>query len=71
MRTDPSILLSLHDYDVHDAVLTWLATDRNHDGNLRGGLAHATQRSHEQATDALLANWSPFESGLRGYLRDV
>jgi len=68
LRADPSILLSLHDYDVHDAVLTWLAGNKNHDGNSLDGLANATQQAHEQATDALLANWSPFESALHGYL---
>jgi hypothetical protein len=69
LRADPSILLSLHGSEVHDAVLTWLAGNRNNEGNSLDGLAHATQQAHEQATDALLANWSPFESALHGYLR--
>jgi hypothetical protein len=65
----PVIALTAHDSAVHDAVLTWLASHHENDGNSVSGLTHATQHSHEQATDALLASWSPSDAGLHGYLR--
>jgi len=54
---------------VHDAALTWLASHRDDNGSSLSSLTHATEQSHQQATDALLANWSPFDLGLGGYLR--
>jgi hypothetical protein len=70
VRADsPVFSLPTNDTSVHDTVLTWLANHHEDDGKSTIGLTHASQHSHEQATDALLANWTSFDSGLHGHFQ--
>src|SRR5205814_5000537 len=69
IRSDtPMISRAANDTSGHDAVLTRLASRHDNDGNSISSLTHTTQRSHEQATDALLATWSPRARGSQRYL---